>query len=70
MQKMIYKKDASSEGEVVWMLNAYRSSDGKLKAVIMRNHHGNSWDNCNPYDEVKLTKLRPTTEYFNNVFAE
>ena len=50
--------------------SAYRSSDGKLKAVIMRKHHGNSWDNCNPYDEVKLTKLRPTTEDFNKVFAE
>ena len=70
MQKMIYKENESSDGESVWMLNAYRYSDGTLRALIMRNHHGNSWDGCNPYEEVFLGKLRPTTEDFNKVFGE
>lgn len=68
MQRMIYKKNPGVEGEIVWMINAYKGGDGKLKATIMRNIDNNSW-NVNPYDEVKLTKLRPLPEDFNKVFA-
>jgi len=68
MQRMIYKKNPGAEGEIVWMINAYKGADNKLKATIMRNIDNNSWD-VNPYDEVKLTKLRPLPEDFNNVFA-
>ena len=72
MQKMFYKKNGNSDPELVWMLNAYRSTDGKLKAVIMRNLPNidpMSWSAC-PYDEVKLNKLRPSVEDFNKVFAK
>lgn len=71
MQKMIYKPNHNSQGEIVWMLNAYRAPDGKLKAIIMRQNpkvEPNGWDFM-PYDEVKLSKLRPTTEDYNKVFA-
>ena len=72
MQKMIYKKNAESTGEVIWMLNAYKGADGKLKAVIMRQNPNvtpNGWD-WNPYEEVKLAKLRPLAEDYNKVFAK
>lgn len=72
MQKMLYKKNANSDPEIVWMLSTYKSFDNKLKAIIMRNNPNaepNSWD-FNPYDEVKLSKLRPLTEDFNKVFAK
>ena len=73
MQKMLYKKTAKSDLEVVWMLNAYcDAADGKLKAVIMRklpNVIPNGWDSM-PYDIVKLSKLRPMAEDFNKVFAK
>ena len=72
MQKMLYKKTAKSDPEVVWMLNAYYdAADGKLKAVIMRklpNAIPNGWD-LMPYDIVKLSKLRPMAKDFNKVFA-
>lgn len=74
MQRMVYKKNSGlEEGEVVWMVSAYRGHDGKLKAIIMRDTKSsdggsNSWK-TNPYDEVKLTKLRPLPEDFNKVFA-
>lgn len=73
MQKMLYKKTAKSDPEVVWMLNAYcDAANGKLKAIIMRMHANaipNGWDSM-PYDVVKLSKLRPVAEDFNKVFAK
>lgn len=72
MQKMLYKKNADSDPEIVWMLNAYKALDGHLKAVIMRklpNDVPNSW-NSMPYDEVKLSRLRPLPEDYNKVFAK
>ena len=72
MQKMLYKKNANSTPEVVWMINAYKALDGHLKAVIMRklpNVEPNGWDSM-PYDEVKLSRLRPFVEDYNKVFAK
>lgn len=72
MQKMLYKKSADSDPEIVWMLSAYKGLDNKLKAIIMRNNPNtepNGWD-FNPYDEVKLSRLRPLNEDFNKVFAK
>lgn len=72
MQKMLYKKNVNATPEVVWMLNAYKGTDGKLKAVIMRNLPNidpMAWNTC-PYDEVKLNHLRPFVEDFNKVFTK
>ena len=61
--KMLYKKNDGVEPEVVQMLSCYRGPDGKLKAIIFRDikdadSKGGTWK-VNPYDEVKLAKLRP-----------
>ena len=70
MQKMIYKKSLSSQGEIVWMLNAFKDNDNKLKAVIMHDpDSANAWESM-PYEVVKLCKLRPTVADFNKVFGK
>ena len=69
MIKMIYKKNDNSDPEVVWMLNAYKDHDGKLKAIIMRDYNiSNGIKEC-PYVEVKLNKLRPLTSDYNSIFG-
>lgn len=69
MQKMIYKKNPNSQGEIVWMLNAFKDNDDKLKAVIMHDpDSANAWKNM-PYEVVKLSKLMPTVADFNKVFG-
>jgi hypothetical protein len=69
MQRMLYKKTSTSNPEVVWMLNAYKDHDGKFKAIIMRNYLISQAIEENPYVEVKLNKLRPFTEDYNNLFV-
>jgi len=70
MQKMIYKKNLVSQGEIVWMLNAFKDNDNKLKAIIMHDpDSANAWKDM-PYEVVKLCKLRPTTADFNKVFEK
>ena len=69
MIKMIYKKNSNSDPEVVWMLNAYKDHDGKLKAIIMRNYNISNGVEC-PYVEVKLNKLRPLTSDYNKIFGD
>ena len=70
MQKMIYKKNPESQGEIVWMLNSFKDNDNKLKAIIMHDpNSANAWKDM-PYEVVKLCKLRPTTIDFNKVFGK
>ena len=69
MVKMVYKKDSKSEPEIVWMLNAYKDHDGKFKAIIMRNYEISNAIKENPYNEVKLNKLRPLTTDYNKIFG-
>lgn len=69
MQKMMYKKRPESQVETVWMLNAFKDGDSKLKAIIMHDpNSANAWKDM-PYEVVKLSKLRPTVEDFNKVFV-
>lgn len=71
MQKMLFRRSENSDPEIVWMLNAYRGHDGKLKAVIMRKDPDatpNGWDS-DPYTEVDLSRLRPLPWDYNEVFA-
>lgn len=71
MQKMLFRKSENSDPEIVWMLNAYRGHDGKLKAVIMRKDPDavpNGWDTF-PYEEVELSRLRPLPKDYNKVFC-
>lgn len=69
MQKMLYIKRPESQPETVWMLNAFKDHDNKLKAIIMHNPDlALAWKDM-PYEIVKLSKLRPTTSDFNTVFA-
>jgi hypothetical protein len=63
MKKMIYKKNPNSQGEIVIVMNTYKGMDNKLKAIIM--HDPNSavaWKDM-PYEEVKLSKLRPMEDF-------
>lgn len=67
MQKMLYKKTANSDPELVWMLTAYKS-DGKFKAIIMRNYDISPAISDMPYMEVSLNKLRPLVKDYNALF--
>lgn len=67
MQRMIYKKRLESDGEIVWMLNAYKAPDNKLKAIIMHSTDIIAYREM-PYEEVKLSKLRPLPEDYAYVF--
>lgn len=70
MQKMIYTKRNESQGEIVWMVNAFKDLDNKLKAIIMHNPNSAiAWKDM-PYEVVKLSKLRPTSKDFNKIFIE
>lgn len=69
MVKMVYKKDSKSDPEIVWMINAYKDHDNKLKAIIMRNYDLSPAIKEYPYVEVGLNRLRPLTSDYNKIFG-
>lgn len=69
MQKMIFKKHANSDPEIVWLMGTC-IYEGTLYGIIMRNYVQIPSIETNPYDKVKLTRLKPLTEDFNKCFYE
>lgn len=67
MQRMIYKKHANSDPEIVWLINTV-VYEGGLYGIIMRDYMTIPSLETNPYDKVKLTRLRPLPEDFNKCF--
>lgn len=67
MQRMIYKKHSKSHPEIVWLMGTC-IYEGTLCGIIMRNYIQIPSIETNPYEKVKLTRLKPLTEDFNKCF--
>lgn len=67
MQKMIFKKTPKSDPEIVWLVGTC-IYEGTIMGIIMRDYMTIPSLENNPYEKVKMTRLKPLPEDFNRCF--